>query len=286
MKSMTGYGLAQFSSQTEHIQCEIKTLNSKGMDINFYSGKPLGEAELEFRKILEQRLIRGRTDLFLQIHTENDSPLKINSAVLKEYYRQLENIALELNTRNEGILASLLRLEGVTEKKRETLPSSLIAKCKDVLEQAIEQVNSYREKEGKVIQQCLAELLHSVRSDFEKIVSLEPQRTQSLKEKWKKQLLEIQGTVPPERIEQEILFFAERMDIREETDRFLLHLNHFEELLYNGECVGKKLVFLCQELHREINTLSNKSSHAEIQRYAVNIKEYLEKIREQCMNVL
>ncbi|MCX8080276.1 MAG: DUF1732 domain-containing protein [Bacteroidia bacterium] len=285
MKSMTGFGHASLAEGGKSVKCDVRTLNGKGMDVYLHSNIFLGEQDLVLRKKAEEILQRGRVDIYITLHSDEELPVVIHTSVLKKYYSEIQKAAADINADMSGVLSTLIRMEGVSEKNSESLLLNSGNLIEKVVTAALHNADTFRRREGEKLKSFFLERIKWIENYFSEIRVLEPGRLEIQKEKIRKQLLELSAEFDMNRLEQELIYYAEKMDIREELDRFGMHLEHLKECM-NEENPGKKMVFFCQELHREINTLSNKAAHAGIQKWAVSVKEEIEKFREQAMNVV
>lgn len=284
MKSMTGFGTCSYHDEHCTVRCEIRCLNSKGLDVYIHSGMFPGEMDIQIRKMAEEILQRGKIDIFLHVHSSDILPLELNTNVLIKYYQKVMEASEILNAGKEGLLAALLRWEGVTEKKTPELSEKIKETILQCLRKSMMHAEEFRIKEGEKLYSFFLERIRSIQSCLQEIHPLVPQRLIYMKDKLQKHMSEMSVSPDANRLEQEMIYYAERLDIKEELDRFQLHLQHLQEVM-KEEMPGKKMGFICMELQREINTLSNKAADAKIQKWAVLIKEEVEKLREQAMNV-
>lgn len=285
IKSMTGFGSAIRNDGKTTVRCEIRCLNSKGMDVYLHTNSSLGEDDITLRQHIENRLKRGRADVYLQINSSDILPVVLHGEVLKKYYEEIQKIGYDVQADMQGVFAALIRMEGVLEKNAFTINEPLRQLIYSTVNDAIQSTDYFRVREGEKLSMFFQERLEQIERSFEEIVKRLPSRMLKIKEKIRKQIQDLEIEMDENRFEQELIYYAEKLDVQEETDRFKMHIQHLRDAM-KEDMPGKKMVFFCQELHREINTLSNKAMDADIQKYAVGIKEEIEKFREQAMNVI
>jgi uncharacterized protein (TIGR00255 family) len=286
---MTGYGKAECELAQKKVTIEIKSLNSKQMDLNTRISLLFREKDLEIRRELSDRLIRGKVDFIL--YTESlgeDAATKINAGIVKSYYRQLEQIAADLTIQlNDNILQSILSLPEVVKNEREELNDQEWKLILVKISEAIEALDQFRIQEGKVLKQDIVANVQTITSLLKEVDQYEEERVTRIKEKIYEGLKDLAiEQVNENRLEQEMIFYLEKMDVNEEKVRLLNHCNYFQETIELNEPVGKKLGFIAQEIGREVNTLGSKANHMEMQRLVIQMKDSLEKIKEQLLNVL
>jgi len=291
LKSMTGYGKASGGVNQRKIVVEIKSLNSKQVDINAKLNHRYREKELEIRNELISKLHRGKIEI--QVYPEQyeeENIATINSTVFKNYYRQLESITRDLNMQiSEQIINTITRMPEVLKIDREELPEEEWIGLKKILNEAIENLLLFREQEGNSLEKDMRDRIKQIRNKLEEIQPFEKERVNNIRNRIKNNLSELLGAekVDKERFEQELIYYLEKMDITEEKVRLANHLDYFDETIDATEnTLGKKLSFISQEIGREINTIGSKAADANIQKLVVEMKDELEKIKEQLMNVL
>jgi uncharacterized protein (TIGR00255 family) len=223
--------------------------------------------------------------VYLNIISSDILPVALHGEVLKKYYEEIQKIGKDIQADMQGVLAALIRMEGVVEKNTFSIDEHLRQLIYATLNEALQKTEEFRIREGEKLHVFFMERLEQIERSFEEIIKRVPLRMQKIKEKIRKQIQDLSVETDENRFEQELIYYAEKMDVQEETDRFKMHIQHLREAM-KEDMPGKKMVFFCQELHREINTLSNKAMDAGIQKYAVGIKEEIEKFREQAMNVI
>ena len=289
LRSMTGYGKAECELSQKKVTIEIKSLNSKQMDLNTRISLVFREKDLEIRRELSDKLVRGKVDFIL--YTESlgeDAATKINSGIVKSYYRQLEQLSSELHIPlNDSILQAILALPEVVKNEREELNDQEWKTILVKIAEAIGALDGFRIQEGAILKQDLIFNVHSITSLLSEVDQYEEERVTRIKDKIYEGLKDISiEQINENRLEQEMIFYLEKMDVNEEKVRLLNHCNYFLETMELPEPVGKKLGFIAQEIGREVNTLGSKANHLEMQKLVIQMKDSLEKIKEQLLNVL
>jgi uncharacterized protein (TIGR00255 family) len=292
IKSMTGFGRAEFEVNNKKITLEIKSLNSKQIDINTRIPSLYREKEIEIRKELSEKLVRGKIDLtiYLENHGE-ESNSKINEPILKSYFGHLKKINddLKLLTDNSTLHAAL-RLPDVVKTEYETLNEEEWQVILENIREAIQQINEFRLQEGKALETDISENVNSISELLQKIGPFETQRIETVKSRLNESLgkSNMNENVDKNRFEQELIYYLDKMDMNEEKVRLENHCSYFLETLNQNSqsSNGKKLAFISQEMGREINTIGSKAYESNIQRVVVEMKDHLERIKEQLLNVL
>jgi uncharacterized protein (TIGR00255 family) len=290
IQSMTGYGKAESEYKGKHYTLEIRSLNHKQIDINIKIPHFFKEKEIVLRNELTQTLYRGKIDVYIDVEYQNEEAApSIHKEVVRSYYNQLKDISHELSLEPDNMLSTIMRLPNTLQKEQETLEEQEWNKVEDALKSATDQLITYRKYEGKNMYHDILSHIHSIQHQTDQIKDLEKARSQRIRDKLERGMNELPDSFSPdaERFEQELLYYLEKIDINEEKVRLRNHCNYFLDVL-NGEemAVGKKLNFIAQEMLREINTIGSKANDAEIQRLVVNMKNELEKIKEQVMNIV
>ena len=287
---MTGFGKAEVEINNKKITVEIKSLNSKQIDISTRIPLLYREKDIHIRKILSEKLERGKVDL--AIYVENfgeDSNSKINESILKGYYRHLKKISadLELPIDNQTLLTAM-RLPDVIKTEYETLNEKEWESISGNIMKALEEIDRFRIQEGAALKTDMMGNIGNILRLLNEIVPYEEQRIESIKTRLKESLenLKLNGNVDASRFEQELIFYLEKLDINEEKVRLTNHCTYFAETIDEEINIGKKLGFISQEIGREINTIGSKANETNIQRIVVQMKDYLERIKEQLLNVL
>lgn len=288
--SMTGYGRAEQTINEKVFLVEVRSLNGKQYDIRLQLPALLKPFEFEVRNALNEGLVRGSIECTITIKQNGGAkPVVINTELLKAYYSQVVELASELNVEADNILSTLLKLPDVITPSTEMLNDDEWAAFKALLLQAIAQLNLHRKKEGESMEADLLERINSIETQQNTVAQLEPRRREKIKDGLKRVLEENVGkeNYDPNRLEQELIYYIEKIDISEERVRLANHCNYFRSILAEKEIVkGKKLSFILQEIGREINTTGSKAYDAEVQKAVVLMKDELEKAKEQILNVL
>lgn len=290
LKSMTGFGRAEQTVNDKTFLVEIKSLNGKQFEMQMRLPPLLRPYEFEIRNILQEQLVRGTIDCVITIKQNGTSkPVNINTDLIKAYYRQIEQLAGELNIDTNAVLSSLIRLPEVVTPTNDMLNDDDFEDFKKVFQSALTELNKHREDEGASLEKDLIKRITNINAQEEAIVKLEPNRMKRIREEIVQLLEEHVGkeNYDGNRLEQELIYYIEKIDIHEEQVRLKQHCEYFIELLANGDTAkGKKLSFVIQEIGREINTTGSKAYDADIQKCVVTMKDELEKAKEQVLNVL
>jgi len=283
---MTGFGKAEINTQNKKLTVEIKSLNSKQIDMSVRMPSAYRGKELSVRKTVGQSLNRGKIDVALFVEqTHSELSATINSEVVKAYYSDLKGIAKELDN-TDDIMSSIMRLPDVLKSKKEEIDESEWTQIESLLSQAIDAITNYRADEGRVLAEDFALRIENIRTSLNEIAAYEKSRIEKIKGSIREKIDEIKVSADENRFEQELIYYIEKLDITEEITRLNLHLNYFIEVMQSANSQGKKLGFICQEIGREINTIGSKSNDATMQQEVVKMKDELEKIKEQILNVL
>lgn len=286
---MTGYGKAQAEHNNTLVSVEIKTLNSKFLELNLRLPRAYAEKEIEIRNLLTQQLERGKVNISVDIQSNETAEAKVefNKPLFVQYYRQLQELAREVDAAETDIFRMALQQPEVSKPVGTTLDEEEWRLVEKVIQEAADACDAFRQREGDVLQEKLLSYVQEIKRLLAAVEQQDPVRTEAIKEKLSKKLEELQNVekVDQNRLEQELIYYIEKLDISEEKVRLLTHLNYLEQNL-KGESNGKKLGFISQEVGREINTIGSKANDALIQRYVVGMKEELEKIKEQVLNIL
>ncbi|MGN0032276.1 MAG: YicC/YloC family endoribonuclease [Candidatus Limimorpha sp.] len=288
IRSMTGYGKAEQIYNTNLISVEIKTLNSKQLDLSLRTPQELKPYELSYRNEIAFSLQRGKIDVTISItNTDVSQNTHIEKEVVASYFQQMTDISKEFNIpESKDIAAILFRMPGIFASPEQEYDDEFLAKILETLSQAINTTNDFREKEGAILKKDLLKRVELILQYLEAVEPFEKNRHQNIKGKLLKNLQELtSGEYDENRFEQELIFYLEKLDITEEKVRLRKHCDYFNETI-DEENAGKKLGFIAQEMGREINTLGSKANDADIQRLVVKMKDELEKIKEQLFNIL
>lgn len=298
IKSMTGYGKAEAVLETGKLTVEIRTLNGKNSDVSVKTPLLPRDKELLVRQKLSDALNRGTIDFYLTWEPNAASSAKqINAELVMEYYRQLAGIRKELedrygslrdfHTENDDLFAAILRFPDIMDQNRQDVISEenwpLVDKA---IDKAVAAVNAYRTQEGAALYRDVTSRIRNILELENEVESFEKERTDAVRERLMKNLEELHQKVDPNRFEQEMVFYLEKLDINEEKVRLRQHCKYFLDTIDGEPAPGRKLGFILQEMGREINTTGSKANHVGIQKAVVRMKDELEKIREQSMNIL
>ncbi|HEY9341779.1 MAG TPA: YicC/YloC family endoribonuclease [Hanamia sp.] len=290
IKSMTGFGRSEQTVNDKTYLVEIKSLNGKQLDINLKIPPLLKPYEFEIRNLLQESLLRGTIECLIVIKQNGSAkPVVINTDLIKSYYKQIEELASDLSIDTNSVLGALLRLPEVVSPSNEVLDGKDWLELKKVIDAALRELNTHRKKEGKSLDKELRLRLKNIHTQEEEILKLEPQRRIKMKEGLIELLEENVGkeNYDANRLEQELIYYIEKIDIREEQVRLRNHCEYFLNILDDKEETrGKKLAFIIQEIGREINTTGSKAYDSDIQKCVVLMKDDLEKAKEQIFNVL
>jgi len=283
---MTGYGKAEANLQNKKVTIEIKSLNSKQIDMNFRMPSSLREKELLSRKKISSQIKRGKIDVSIFVEFIGvQKTVSLNKELIKSYYQELKEISNEIDT-DENLMSIVMRMPEVLTQKKESIDESEWLNIDSILDQAIANLNQFREDEGKVLQKDFEARINTIKTLLIEIEEVEKLRIDKIKARLKEKIDALKVEVDPSRLEQEIIFYIEKLDINEEVVRLANHLEYFIENLKTDSSQGKKLGFICQEIGREVNTIGSKSNDAKMQQIVVQMKDELEKIKEQILNVL
>lgn len=284
IQSMTGYGKAVVQLPTKKITIEIKSLNSKNIDLNVRVPSYYREKELDMRKIIAAKLERGKIDfsIFVEL-TAEETAAKVNKPIVLSYINQLRDIA---DANDFEMLKLAVKLPDALKIERDELDDLEWQEVDKALVDSIQKIMQYRLDEGAVLQIEFKNRVTNIENLLTEITKLDAARVKKIREKLHTSLAEIMADFDQNRLEQELIFYLEKLDITEEIVRLKTHLSYFEDELNNKESNGKKLGFISQEMGREINTIGSKANDAPMQKMVVMMKDELEKIKEQLLNVL
>ena len=283
--SMTGYGKATAECSDKKITIEIRSLNSKSLDLNTRIPYMYKEKELEIRKILSEKLQRGKNDFFIQTESNADSKSQtVNAEIIKAYIEEFKEITPSAS--DAELLSIIMRLPDVMAFTTQEIDEQDWEIIKKLICEAIDSLNQYRLAEGVVLENDFIQRIQKIDELLEEIDPFEKERIETLKERFIKNLDELKVDYDQNRFEQEMIYYMEKLDITEEKVRLRNHCNYFIETLKDSNSEGKKLGFICQEIGREINTLGSKSNNSGMQKIVVQMKDELEKVKEQVLNIL
>ena len=287
--SMTGYGKSEVTIGHLHVNIEIRSLNSKFLDLTLKIPTVFKEIDSSLRSLIKNELKRGKIELAINYEKINsNSKITINKEQLKNYYKQLKNISTELDNQNdEDFMGYALKLPDVIQHQKETVDKQSNEILINAVKEACDDLNSFRKNEGASLQNELLNYVNSILDNLTKIDPFEKERLPKVKEKLLRSIekLNLKSQIDEKRLEQELIYYAEKLDLTEEKVRLKEHCSHFMETLREMNS-GKKLGFISQEMGREINTLGSKANQLSIQKIVVEMKDELEKIKEQVLNIL
>lgn len=294
IKSMTGYGKAEAILETGKITVEVRSLNGKTADISLKTSMLPKDKEMTVRQKIAAELTRGNIDFFITFEPNAaDSAKKINMALAMEYYQQISELAkkvgtssLQINNPND-LIATILRMPEVMDAKKQDVITEdnwpLVEAC---IDQALANINAFRAQEGEVLYKDVTSKVENILEYSRQVEQFEQERVDAIREKILTRFAEIKAEPDSSRLEQEMIYYIEKLDLNEERVRLRQHCKYFLDTIANEDCPGKKLGFIAQEMGREINTTGSKANHTEIQKIVVKMKDELEKIKEQSLNIL
>ena len=285
IQSMTGFGKASLQLPTKKITVEIKSLNSKGLDLNTRMPSVFREMELGLRNQISQRLERGKVDFSLYVEvTGEETTSKINVPIVNGYMNQMK--AVLPNADETELLKMAVRMPDALKTERDEIDANEWKQIQSVIDEALENIANFRKDEGASLEKEFQLRIANINNLMTEAVSYDAERVETVKMRLRTALDELKVNVDENRFEQELIFYLEKYDITEEKVRLGNHLNYFLDTLNGMEANGRKLGFITQEMGREINTMGSKSNHTEMQKLVVMMKDELEKIKEQVLNVL
>jgi len=285
---MTGFGKATGIFQNKKISVEIKSLNSKQLDLNLRLPGLYKEKELEIRSLLGKEIERGRVDVFINTESADDkADLSINKSLAMSYYQDLKELA-EATGEKTDFLALIMRMPDVMKNERPQLQPEEWQQLMEISSQAIQAFNQFRTDEGLSLKNDIVKRINLILENLSHIENFDGERINNTREKLLKNLNEFveKGNIDNNRFEQELIYYLEKFDITEEKVRLKTHCAYFLKTMETESSEGRKLGFITQEIGREINTIGSKANHADIQKHVVQMKDELEKIKEQMLNVL
>ncbi len=288
IKSMTGFGKATLELEDKTIQVEIRSLNSKSADVSLRLSSSLRNYELELRNDISKQLERGKIDLSIYIESKKiQTPIEVNVTLAKAYHDQLRNLAIELNEPLIDAVQQVLKFPDVLKSERKETDENEWSQIKSCLKEAIQQLQNFRTVEGESLMKDFNERLGNIARCLEEIKAFDQNRINTIKERIRTNIDEVigKGKIDENRFEQELIYYIEKLDINEEKVRLKTHLDYFLETC-KETAPGRKLNFIAQEIGREINTIGSKANDAGMQKLVVQMKDELEKIKEQANNVL
>jgi len=282
--SMTGFGKSETQVLNKKMTVEIRTLNSKNIDLNFRVPHVFRELEPQMRTFLNKQLTRGKIDVSVYVEgNSNQNSNHLNKEIINNYITQLKGIHDGDTTE---LLKMALRLPDTLKTEKEDLKEEEKDALLEVFSSALKNVNEYRRNEGAALDKDFIERLNIINNLLKEVIIIDPERKEKISIKLKTALDQLEIDIDQNRMEQELIYYLEKYDITEEKVRLANHLNYFEEIMVQEKPNGKKLGFIAQEMGREINTIGSKANHSGLQKIVVQMKDELEKIKEQLLNVL
>lgn len=287
LQSLTGYGRATGTFQNKKISIEVRSLNSRGTDVYLRSPNSFKSYELPIRKLIGDTLNRGKIEcIIVEEPIEGALNTSINRDLFKAYYEEIASLMKELGEEPKDILPSILRMPEVLHGNEEEVTEEEWLEVEKILKEALKNTTEFRIEEGKSLILDYNNSINEIRRLLGEVDKYEDQRVEAVRERLRKGLEKLGEKVDDNRFEQEMIYYIERLDVNEEKSRLAHHLDYFQETMKTEEIAGRKLGFITQEIGREINTLGSKSYNADLQKVVVDMKDYLEKIKEQVNNTL
>ncbi len=286
---MTGYGKAEGVVENKKISVEVRSLNGKFLDCSLRVPGLYRQKEMLVRSKAAKEVVRGKVDISISYESlEGEQSFFINTGLLKNYYNGLSEVSKELNISEENVLGTLMKMPEVMRSEKQKLSEGEWVGIEKLIDEALVSFNSFRLAEGDVLQKEVEERVNEITSLLVQVEPFESERIETIKTRIRKNIDEIvsKDGFDKNRFEQELIFYMERFDITEEKVRLKAHCEHFIKTMNDEEAQGKKLGFISQEIGREINTLGSKANHAEMQKIVVQMKDELEKIKEQALNIM
>ena len=285
IQSMTGFGKATLQLPTKKITVEVKSLNSKGLDLSVRMPSVYREMELGLRNEISLALERGKIDFSIYIEsTAEQTSTKVNVPIVKAYIAQLREVYGDAD--ETELMKMAVRMPDTMKIEREEIDENDWFEIQKVIKEAISNILNFRQAEGLSLDKEFQLRIGNIRSYMNEALALDPERVQAIKDRLQTAIAELKVNVDENRFEQELIYYLEKLDITEEKVRLTNHLDYFLETIKGKEANGRKLGFITQEMGREINTMGSKSNHAQMQKLVVMMKDELEKIKEQVLNVL
>ena len=291
---MTGYGKAEAILETGKITVEVRSLNGKTADISLKTSMLPKDKEMTVRQKIAAALTRGNIDFFITFEANAaDSAKKINIDLAMEYFQQIQELgkkigtsSLQINNPND-LIATILRMPEVMDaKKQDVITEDNWTVVEACIDQALANINAFRAQEGEVLYKDVTSKVENILEYSRQVEQFEQERVEAIREKILNRFAELKADPDPSRLEQEMIYYIEKLDLNEERVRLRQYCKYFIDTITNEECPGKKLGFIAQEMGREINTTGSKANHTEIQKIVVKMKDELEKIKEQSLNIL
>ena len=285
IQSMTGFGKASLQLPNKKITVEIKSLNSKGLDLGVRMPSTYREMELGLRNQIALVLERGKIDFSVYIEsTAEQTSTKVNVPIVKAYINQLREVYADAD--ETELMKMAVRMPDTMKIEREEIDENDWTEIQKVIKEALANILNFRQSEGLSLEKEFQLRIGNIRQYMNEALALDPERVQAIKDRLQTAIAELKVNVDENRFEQELIYYLEKLDITEEKVRLTNHLDYFIETINGTEANGRKLGFITQEMGREINTMGSKSNHAQMQKLVVMMKDELEKIKEQVLNVL
>ncbi len=290
IKSMTGYGSAEVSEERYTLKVEIKSLNSRYLDLNLKVPKEFSDKELEIKNYVGSRLVRGKLSFVIDFQPQqfDETPVEINGELFRLFYKRYEELAADVGGKEDELFKLALQSPNVIVPREDFVSLISWDVAKSVIDKAVQACDQFRIDEGGKLAQSLQANIDAIREGLAKVTEMDPQRVTNVRNRLEQAIADIKDKtqVDENRFEQELIYYIEKFDIAEERVRLQSHLDYFSEVLGSNEASGKKLGFIAQEIGREINTIGSKANDAEMQRVVVVMKDELEQIKEQVLNVM
>jgi len=284
IQSMTGYGKSVLQLPTKKISIELKSLNSKNLDLNARMPSMYREKELAIRKLIASRLVRGKIDFSLYVEiTGEETSSNVNQPVVEQYMAQLKNI---VDGNDLELLKMAIKMPDALNTERDEIDEKEWKMIQNEINASLEKIQAYRLQEGKALENDFELRVNNIDTLLNQVIEMDPDRIDGVRARLEKGIAEIKERVDENRFEQELVYYIEKFDITEEKVRLHNHLDYFKKSLKSSDSNGKKLGFIGQEIGREINTIGSKANYAPMQKLVVQMKDELEKIKEQLLNVL
>jgi uncharacterized protein (TIGR00255 family) len=287
---MTGFGRAEGTIDKRQVSVEIKALNGKQFEMTMKMPPILRNYELDIRNVLNAQLMRGTIDITITVKQEGASkPMQVNTDLALFYYHGMKQLSDQIGVQQDNIISTLMRMPEVVAPEQDAISAEEFERVKSLITAAANNLMEHRKNEGAVLHKDIHSRIDNIEALLQKILPLESERTDRVKARLTQWLDDVVGKlkIDENRLEQEMIYYLERMDFSEEKTRLQQHCNYFHETVNNPDAaVGRKLNFILQEIGREINTLGAKANHATIQQIVINMKDELEKAKEQILNIL
>ena len=285
IQSMTGFGKATLQLPTKKITVEVKSLNSKGLDLSVRMPSLYREMELGLRNQIALKLERGKVDFSIFIESTAElTSTKVNVPIVKAYIKQLREVYADAD--ETELMKMAVRMPDTMKIERDEIDENDWIQIQTVIEEALQNILNFRRDEGASLEKEFQLRIGNIRQYMTDALALDPERVQAIKDRLQTAISELKVNVDENRFEQELIYYLEKLDITEEKVRLTYHLDYFLETINGTEANGRKLGFITQEMGREINTMGSKSNHAQMQKLVVQMKDELEEIKEQVLNVL